>query len=169
MNFRRPLTWLLVLVVFSISGVGVGSVLDWVFWQISFNYIYPPRQFVISATKVAFLLGSLAAASATLGSPAPAKLRMLTIMWIAVLVSAGLFGVLGGLLGAGFSKWVVSDNGSGILAPRARLWFCEGLRIGTLTGAATSACLWNIFLIQCRFKRPPQSLKTINDLQTGQP
>lgn len=147
------MTWLLVLLMFSMGGTLIGSALDWLLWHVSYNYIYSPRQFVVIATKVAFLLGSLVAASATLGRTVPANSRTVTVLGVTTLISAALVAVGAGLLGVGLAKWSGTGADSA-LAPRARVWFCEGLWIGALVGAVASTCVWMILLFLRRSNQP---------------
>ena len=152
MSCRRLLIWLLAVSLYAISGAAAGCLLDRLFWHISYDYIYRPRQFLEGATKVGVLLGALSAAFATVGSPAPAQPRALITSWLSTLIGAAFFGLLIGFLGAGLSKWFVAGVGEGSLAPRARLWFCEGLRMGVLVATVVATCVWNFVIFRRRYR-----------------
>ena len=152
MNSRRPLTWLIVVVSFTLCGALSGHFLDRLFGWVSFDYIYRADQFLNGGSKVSLLLGTVTAASATVGYPDPAQLKKLLSYCLATLLSAFLLGAVGGLCGAGLSKWLVTGSAAVALAPRTRLWFCEGVWIGMLAGAVISCGILNIRLIWSRFQ-----------------
>ncbi|HEY3964453.1 MAG TPA: hypothetical protein VGM05_07825 [Planctomycetaceae bacterium] len=154
MNQRCGLTWLSTVLLFTLTGIVVGGLLDRVFWEISFDYVYQPAQFLMGGTKVGLLIGTLTAAAATAGGRQPAGPRALLQAGVFMLAAAAGSGLAAGTAAAIISKHYASQPVSPALAPRARVWFCEWLWRGTAAGAICAAGFGNYRLIRNRGANP---------------
>ena len=154
MNLRCGWTWLSIVLSFTLSGLVVGGLLDRVFWEISFDYVYQPAQFLLGGTKVGLLLGTMTAAAATAGGRQTAGAKALFKAGVFVLAAAAGSGLVTGTTAAIISKHCVSQPDSPTLAPRARVWFCEWLWWGTAAGATCATGIGNYRLIRNRGINP---------------
>lgn len=132
----RLVTWTLTVAGFLVAGWLAGILLDAVLWHVSYDYVYRPHQFAESGVRWAGLLGTAAAAAATLGTRAPVPRRGVTLILLIVSLAtlAGAVLLAGG--GAALIKLHLLEPPNEHLIPLARVWFCEGLWRGAAVGSA---------------------------------
>lgn len=154
MTGGRFTLWLMIVVAFSLTGMVTGQFFDWLFWHISFDYIYRSHQFLSGATRLGLLLGSVVAASATVGFAPVLPRRVVLPMVASTAISGGTFGLCASLIGVAIVKWATRDLAPDLLAPRTRVWFCDLLWQGTLIGTVLASCVWICRSMQNRWHRP---------------
>lgn len=145
--------WMLTVVTCLISKFIVDRGLDEILWRASFDYVYP--QYSLSEGS---LLSQLAAATmaAALVSAGGRRPPSLIESWIP---ATGIFvGALGtGLVWSGIqlalSRFSPAESGEW-LAPRGRVWFCDGLVVGESVGYWLGILGGGIFVWRRRGQRP---------------
>jgi hypothetical protein len=146
---QRCLLWAFSCVVWWGLGWAIGWMLDAVLWQVSFNYLYSPQEFVRRFSSWSFAAATIVAAATTTGRGSPANFSsILRLAGLCALLALTLAIVCGG--GAAWFAETEPNSATALhLAPLRRVRFCTGLwegaawgfGVGTLFAAA--ALGWN--------------------------
>jgi hypothetical protein len=137
----------LTIVAFLTAGWVAGQLLDTILWHISWDYVYRPEQFTEAAVRWSLLMGTIAAATATVGAHPSAGhgsvARALTLVCVATAAGAALLAATGTAL----VQWELIQTSGVTLIPPARVWFCEGLWRGAAAGALVGTVFgsWNLW------------------------
>lgn len=153
MTGGRLSTWLLILSLFVTWGLASGAFLDWIFWQVSYDYVYRSHQFMMAGTKFGGFLGSIVAASATAGMAPLLSRKILVRPTLSTAASTIGFALLASVTGAALVKLGFHQAADEWLAPRTRIWFCELLWQGALVGAIVGTGICTVRLIRQRLFR----------------
>jgi hypothetical protein len=131
----RGTTWILTITAFVTAGWVVGQLLDAVLWHISWDYVYRPEQFTEGGVRWGAWLGTVAAATATVGTPPHAKHWSVVVAFLMAALATLIGAALTAGTGAAMVKLDLIQPANNTLIPTARIWFCEGLWRGAAAGA----------------------------------
>lgn len=130
---NRLLVWTITLITCLISRVVADRGLDEVLWHASFDYVHPQYSFSEGSLLSGVIAATIAAALVSAGQRRPASLKESLIPAAASLLA----GLIAGFAWAGFqfalSRFAPADSNQW-LAPRGRVWFCDGLINGAVAG-----------------------------------
>lgn len=132
--------WLAIVTVVTLLGYLSGLVIDEVLWWLSWNYVYGRDEFRADGARIGGVLGTIAAASATMGGRSPINgadlVRGLGVWLVAILAC----GILCAACGAARGKLRPPGSQVPELAPLTRVYACEGLWRGAALGSVLGCC-----------------------------
>ena len=148
---NRLVVWIIALFTCLISKMAADRGLDEILWHASFDYVYPQYSFSDGSMLSGLFSGTIAAALVSAGRRRPASLKESLIP-----AAASLFaGLVAGLTWAGIQfalSRFAPDDSNQWLAPRGRVWFCEGLVNGAVAGRWLGLIAGGLF-VWCRRRR----------------
>ncbi|MBX3441667.1 MAG: hypothetical protein KF774_04610 [Planctomyces sp.] len=129
---------------------GAGALLDGIFWSLSRDYVYGPREFLREGVRLGPLVGTMVAAAATVGDGAVPSWRSLRGSLATLVAWVAGCAVACALIGAVAAWWSADSNFSRLLAPPRRVGFCRGLAAGTAIGTAIGVWWTTVRIVQSR-------------------
>ena len=133
---QRCRLWVFSCVVWWGMGWAIGWILDAVLWQVSFNYLYSPHEFVRRFWSWSLAAATITAAVATTGRhPVAGVVPVLRSASLCFLITC-LVAVAWACGAAAFTSSEPTSSAAAQLAPLRRVNFCQGLWLGAAWGFA---------------------------------
>jgi hypothetical protein len=157
---HRGAQWIIVVVTWCVLGSVIGWGLDRLLWRLSFNYVYPPNEFLRWFTKQSIAAGVIVAAMVTTGRIPVAPLAQ-------VLRDALLCGLISLMLGVAWgvgATWLIERTplSSEYLTPMRRVTFCSGLWRGPAAGFWLGTVGLAVRLLRFRHRLGQETILTGN-------